>query len=43
MDQSVRGYLGRQVKIYPDPVILRTVIVPWRARNLEMEPANAAH
>lgn len=37
------GHLGRQVKSYPDPVILRTVIVPWLARNLEMEPAEAAH
>ena len=37
------GHLGRQVKIYPDPVILRTVIVPWLARNLELEPAEAAH
>jgi esterase FrsA len=36
------GHLGRQVKVYPDPVILRTVIVPWLARNLEMEPSNAA-
>lgn len=35
------GHLGRQVKVYPDPVILRTVIVPWLARNLEMEQANA--
>ncbi|MGB7847233.1 MAG: alpha/beta fold hydrolase [Candidatus Acidiferrum sp.] len=31
------GHLGRQVKLYPDPVILRTVIVPWLARKLEME------
>ena len=31
------GHLGRQVKVYPDPVILRTVIVPWLARKLEME------
>ena len=37
------GHLGRQAKVYPDPVILRTVIVPWLARNLELEPANAAH
>jgi hypothetical protein len=35
------GHLGRQVKVYPDPVILRMVIVPWLARNLEMEPVNA--
>jgi len=31
------GHLGRQVKVYPDPVILRTVIVLWLARKLEME------
>jgi len=31
------GHLGRQVKVYPDPVILRTVIVPWLARTLQME------
>lgn len=31
------GHLGRQVKLYPDPVILRTVIVPWLVRKLEME------
>jgi esterase FrsA len=31
------GHLGRQVKVYPDPVILRTVIVPWLARKLDME------
>lgn len=36
------GHLGRQVKVYPDPVILRSVIVPWLARSLEVEPANAA-
>jgi len=31
------GHLGRQVKVYPDPVILRTVIVPWLVRKLELE------
>lgn len=36
------GHLGRQVKIYPDPVILRTVIVPWFARHLEMEGTKTA-
>lgn len=33
------GHLGRQVKVYPDPVILRTVIVPWLVRKLEMQEA----
>ena len=32
------GHLGRQVKVYPDPVIMRTVIVPWLARKLELNP-----
>jgi esterase FrsA len=31
------GHLGRQLKVYPDPVILRTVIVPWLVRKLEMD------
>jgi esterase FrsA len=35
------GHLGRQVKVYPDPVILRTVIVPWLTRKLEMEAPKA--
>jgi esterase FrsA len=28
------GHLGRQVKIWPDPVIFRKVIIPWLVRNL---------
>ena len=36
------GHLGRQVKVYPDPVILRTVIVPWLVRKLGMEDAPKA-
>jgi esterase FrsA len=28
------GHLGRQVKIWPDPVIFRKILVPWLARNL---------
>ncbi|MBV8052035.1 MAG: alpha/beta hydrolase [Acidobacteriaceae bacterium] len=28
------GHLGRQVKVWPDPVIFRQVIVPWLVRNL---------
>lgn len=30
------GHLGRQVKVWPDPVIFRKVLVPWLVRNLEM-------
>ena len=37
------GHLGRQVKVWPDPVILKTVIVPWLTRTLEMEPAKPAN
>ena len=29
------GHLGRQVKIWPDPVIFRKILVPWLVRNLE--------
>lgn len=29
------GHLGRQVKVLPDPVIFRTVIIPWLIRTLE--------
>ena len=30
------GHLGRQVKIWPDPVIFRKILVPWLVRNLEV-------
>jgi esterase FrsA len=33
------GHLGRQAKIWPDPVIFRKVLVPWLVRNLEMQTA----
>ena len=33
------GHLGRQVKVWPDPVIFRQVIIPWLVRTLEL-PAN---
>ncbi|HKM67513.1 MAG TPA: alpha/beta hydrolase [Candidatus Acidoferrum sp.] len=32
------GHLGRQVKIWPDPVIFRKILVPWLVRNLEVPP-----
>jgi len=32
------GHLGRQVKVLPDPVIFRTVIVPWLVRALSVKP-----
>src|ERR1700676_447502 len=28
------GHLGRQVKVWPDPVIFRKVIIPWLVLNL---------
>ena len=31
------GHLGRQVKIWPDPVIFKQVIIPWLVRTLEVE------
>jgi esterase FrsA len=31
------GHLGRQVKIWPDPVIFRKVLVPWLVRNLDVQ------
>jgi esterase FrsA len=37
------GHLGRQVKIWPDPVIFRKVLVPWLVRNLEVPPTAEAH
>jgi esterase FrsA len=37
------GHLGRQVKIWPDPVIFRKVLVPWLVRNLEMQPPAESH
>jgi esterase FrsA len=29
------GHLGRQVKVWPDPVIFRQVIIPWLVRTLK--------
>ncbi len=33
------GHLGRQVKVWPDPVIFKQVIIPWLVRTLEPETA----
>lgn len=30
------GHLGRQVKVWPDPVIFRQVIIPWLVRTLDV-------
>jgi esterase FrsA len=37
------GHLGRQVKVWPDPVIFKQVIIPWLVRTLETEPAKESH
>ncbi len=34
------GHLGRQVKVWPDPVIFKQVIIPWLVRTLEPETTN---
>jgi esterase FrsA len=33
------GHLGRQVGVWPDPLIFRQVIIPWLVKTLEA-PAN---
>ena len=37
------GHLGRQVKVWPDPVIFKQVIIPWLVRTLAPEPDNEVH
>ena len=37
------GHLGRQVKVWPDPVIFKQVIIPWLVRTLEPEPSKEVH
>jgi esterase FrsA len=32
------GHLGRQVKVWPDPIIFKRVLLPWIARNLDVPP-----
>jgi esterase FrsA len=31
------GHLGRQVKVWPDPIIFRQVIIPWLVRTLDVQ------
>src|SRR6202795_2447597 len=33
------GHLGRQVKVWPDPIIFKQVIIPWLVRNLNAQAA----
>jgi esterase FrsA len=37
------GHLGRQVKVWPDPVIFKQVIIPWLVHTLEPELAKDGH
>jgi cephalosporin-C deacetylase-like acetyl esterase len=37
------GHLGRQVTVWPDPIIFKQVIVPWLVRTLEPEPTKEVH
>ncbi len=32
------GHLGRQVKVWPDPLIFKQVIIPWLVRTLDGTP-----
>ena len=32
------GHLGRQVKVWPDPVIFQQVIIPWLLHTLNVQP-----
>jgi esterase FrsA len=36
------GHLGRQVKVWPDPVIFQRVLIPWLVRNLEVQNSRDA-
>jgi esterase FrsA len=31
------GHLGRQVKVWPDPIIFKQVIIPWLVRTLDVQ------
>jgi esterase FrsA len=38
------GHLGRQVKVWPDPIIFKQVIIPWLVRTLSAEePLNSVN
>jgi hypothetical protein len=32
------GHLGRQVGVWPDPLIFKQVIIPWLVKTLEPTP-----
>jgi pimeloyl-ACP methyl ester carboxylesterase len=37
------GHLGRQVKVWPDPVIFKQVIIPWLVRTLDVQAPQDSH
>jgi esterase FrsA len=37
------GHLGRQIKVWPDPVIFKEVIIPWLVRTLNTPAALGNH
>jgi esterase FrsA len=37
------GHLGRQVKVWPDPVIFKQVLIPWLVRVLDAQPPKNSH
>jgi pimeloyl-ACP methyl ester carboxylesterase len=32
------GHMGRESKVWPGPVIIRTVVIPWLLRHLDVSP-----
>jgi len=37
------GHLGRQVKLWPDPIIFKEVIIPWLVRTLDDSSQSSGH
>ena len=37
------GHLGRQVKLWPDPIIFKEVIIPWLVRTLDDSSPSSGH
>jgi hypothetical protein len=37
------GHLGRQIKVWPDPIIFKQVIIPWLVRTLEVQTVKDSH
>jgi hypothetical protein len=32
------GHLGRQTKVWPDPIIFKRILLPWIANQLDVSP-----